>query len=246
MAAWTIILINESLTIITGEENMGEFESVKLQVLNACRALVTSGYLIATGGNVSVRAMEQAAFAITPSNFDYMQMSLTDVCVLDYDLNLLEGAHKPSMESGMHAGIYQARADVNAVVHTHQVYASALALINVPIPALFDEQVLFLGRSVDIIPYAPSGTNSLVDNVVRASRNHHNAYIIQNHGALCFGPDMRRAIHNTQVLDKCSLAYLLALCTGRETSTIPVEIQEMMFARLREDQKKLEMDGGNA
>ena len=225
---------------------MGELESVKQQVVNACRELVTSGYLSGTGGNVSARTGDGQAFAITPSNFDYMEMQSQDVCVLDFHLQLLAGERKPSVESGMHAGIYQARADVNAVVHTHQVYASALALINAPIPALFDEQVLFLGHSVEIIPYAPSGTNSLKDNVVRASRNHHNAYIIQNHGALCFGPDMHRAIHNTQVLDKCSLAYLLALCTGRETSTIPVEIQEMMFARLREDQTKLEMKGGNA
>ena len=44
----------------------------------------------------------------------------------------------------MHAAIYQARGDVNAIVHTHQVYASALTLINKPIPALFDEQSRFL------------------------------------------------------------------------------------------------------
>ncbi len=225
---------------------MTEFDSIRQLVVDACRELVASGYLSGTGGNVSARVGDGQAFAITPSDFDYMEMRSQDICVLDFDLQLLEGERKPSVESGMHAGIYQARADVNAVVHTHQVYASALALINAPIPALFDEQVLFLGRSVDIIPYAPSGTNALKDNVVRASRNHHNAYIIQNHGALCFGPDMRRAIHNTKVLDKCSLAYLLALCTDRETSTIPVEIREMMFARLREDQKKLEQDGGNA
>jgi ribulose-5-phosphate 4-epimerase/fuculose-1-phosphate aldolase len=246
MAAWTIILINESLTIITGEENMGEFESVKLQVLDACRALVTSGYLIATGGNVSVRATEQTAFAITPSNFDYMQMSLKDVCVLDFDLILLEGEHKPSMESGMHAGIYQARADVNAVVHTHQVYASALALINAPIPALFDEQVLFLGRPVEIIPYAPSGSNLLRDTVPKAIQSHHNAYIIQNHGVLGFGQDVQRAIQNVKVLEKCALAYLLALCTDKEVSSIPTEIREMMFARLRADQQKLVSEGGNA
>jgi ribulose-5-phosphate 4-epimerase/fuculose-1-phosphate aldolase len=224
---------------------MTAYDAIRQQVVDACRELVANGTLRGTGGNVSARVSNDHAFAITPSDFDYMEMQSQDVCVLDFNLQLLAGERKPSVESGMHAGIYQARADVNAVVHTHQVYASALALINAPIPALFDEQVLFLGRSVEIIPYAPSGTNSLKDNVVRASRNHHNAYIIQNHGALCFGPDMRRAIHNIKVLDKCSLVYLLALCTDREISAIPVEIQEMMFAKLREDQTRLEMKGGN-
>ncbi len=61
----------------------------------------------------------------------------------------------------MHAAIYEERADVGCVIHTHQVYASALALIDTPIPALYDEQVRWLGRSVEIIPYAPSGTGFL-------------------------------------------------------------------------------------
>ena len=61
----------------------------------------------------------------------------------------------------MHAAVYQERPDVNAIVHTHQPYASALALVRQPIPALFDEQVRFLGRSVEIIDYAPSGTGFL-------------------------------------------------------------------------------------
>ena len=143
----------------------------------------------------------------------------------------------------MHAGIYRARADVNAVVHTHQVYASALALISAPIPALFDEQVRFLGRSVEIIPYAPSGTGFLKNSIVKHIRNHHNAYILQNHGALCFGHDVERAAHNVEILEKCALAYLLALCTERNVSKIPLPVREIAFAKLRNDQKKVARGG---
>src|SRR3712207_7710043 len=42
----------------------------------------------------------------------------------------------PSIECGMHANIYRERPDVNAIVHTHQPYASALAFLRKPIPAL--------------------------------------------------------------------------------------------------------------
>jgi L-fuculose-phosphate aldolase len=225
---------------------MTAYDAIRQQVVDACRELVANGTLRGTGGNVSARVSNDHAFAITPSDFDYMEMQSQDVCVLDFNLQLLAGERKPSVESGMHAGIYQARADVNAVAHTHQVYASALALINAPIPALFDEQVLFLGRPVEIIPYAPSGSNLLRDKVTKAIQSHHNAYIIQNHGVLCFGQDVQRAIQNVKVLEKCALAYLLALCTGKEVSSIPTEIWEMMFARLRADQQKLESEGGNA
>lgn len=220
---------------------MIEYETDRQQIVDACRVLVERGYLMATGGNVSVRlAGHGPGLVITPSNLDYERMMAADVCVLDWKLAPLAGERAPSVESGMHAAVYEARPDVRAIVHTHQVYASALALIDAPIPALFDEQVRFLGRSVEIIPYAPSGTGLLKAGIARHVRNHHNAYIIQNHGALCFGEDLERAVNNVEILEKCCLAYLLSLCTERRVSKIPLAVREIAFARLRRDQKRLE------
>jgi len=219
---------------------MAEYEQYKRQVVEVAQQLVEKGYLMATGGNLSLRIPGQERFAITPSNYDYRKMLPEDVCILDFKLGVIEGKLKPSVESGLHAGVYQTRADVNAVVHTHQVYASSLALIDAPIPALFDEQARFLGRTVEIIPYAPSGTGFLKNNIVKHIKNHNNAYILQNHGVLCFGPDAERAMHNVEILEKCALAYLLALCTERTVTTIPLAIREVAFTRLRADQRKVE------
>src|SRR5664280_262451 len=157
---------------------MGQFDSAKDLIVETARKLTAKGYLMATGGNLSVRIAGQSAMAITPSNYDYLKMLPEDVCVLDFELKVLEGSLKPSVESGMHAAIYRARQDVNAVVHTHQVYASALTLIQMPIPSLFDEQVRFLGRSVNIIPYAPSGTGLLAGIIARSVRDHNNACLL--------------------------------------------------------------------
>ena len=216
---------------------MEPIDSAKQQIVETAQALTRKGYLMATGGNLSIRIAGQPAFAITPSNYDYEKMLPEDICVLDFDLNVLEGSLKPSVESAMHGAIYQVRADVNAIVHTHQVYASTLALIDAPIPALFDEQTRFLGRSVEIIPYAPSGTGMLKNAIARHVRDHNNAYIMQNHGALCFGPDVERATHNVEILEKCALAYLLALCTERKVTRVPLAVREIAFAKLRADQK---------
>ena len=218
---------------------MGQFDSAKNLIVETAQQLTRKGYLMATGGNLSVRIAGQSALAITPSNYDYLKMLPEDVCVLDFELKVIEGSLKPSVESAMHAAIYRVRQDVNAVVHTHQVYASALTLIQMPIPSLFDEQVRFLGRSVKIIPYAPSGTGLLAGIIARSVRDHNNAYMLQNHGALVFGSDMERAVHNVEILEKCSLAYLLALCTDRKVGKIPLAVREVAFAKLRKDQQKI-------
>ena len=219
---------------------MGSFDGAKNQIVETAQKLVQKGYLMATGGNLSVRIAGQQAFAITPSNYDYLKMTAEDVCILDFNLTILDGHLKPSVESAMHGAVYQARADVNAIVHTHQVYTSALTLIKAPIPALFDEQARFLGKSVDIIPYAPSGTGFLKNTVAKHVKNHNNAFMMQNHGALVFGHDMERAVHNVEILEKCAMAYLLAICTERKISKIPLAVREIAFAKLRKDQKKTE------
>ena len=220
---------------------MNSFVEQKKQIIETAHELVRKGYLMATGGNLSLRIPGQNAFAVTPSNYDYMKMNADDICVLDFELNMLEGHLKPSVEAAMHGAIYQVRADVNAVIHTHQVYTSALTLIKAPIPALFDEQARFLGRSVDIIPYAPSGTGFLKNTIAKHVKNHNNAFMMQNHGALVFGHDMERAVHNVEILEKCALAYLLAICSERKVSKIPLAVREIAFAKLRKDQKKSEM-----
>ncbi len=222
---------------------MEPFDSASEQIVATAQELVAKGFLIATGGNLSLRIAGQKVFAITPSNYDYMKMTPEDVCVLDYDLSVLAGTRKPSVEAAMHSAIYQVRPDVHAVVHTHQPYVSALTVVKAPIPALFDEQVRFLGRSVEIIPYAPSGTAALRKNVARCVKNKNNAYMMQNHGALVFGEDMPRAVQNTEILEKCALAYLLALCSGRSVSRIPLVVREVAMAKLRQDQKEAEEAG---
>ncbi len=212
----------------------------KSLIVEASRSLVAKGFLMATGGNVSLRLPGSEAFAVTPSNYDYLKMRSEDVCVLDFGLKTIEGSLAPSVEAAMHLAIYRARPDVMAIIHTHQVYASALALMGMPIPGLFDEQIRFLGRRVAIIPYAPSGTGMLKKTVARHVANHDNAYIMKNHGALVFGADMERAMHNVEILEKCSIAYLLTLCAGRKASRVPLAVREIAFAKLRGDQKKSE------
>jgi ribulose-5-phosphate 4-epimerase/fuculose-1-phosphate aldolase len=215
---------------------MGEYDTVRLQVVEICHKLVEKGFLIGTGGNVSVRVPGQNALAVTPSNYDYLKMNPEDICILSLAMHPIQAEMKPSIESSMHAAIYASRPDAAVVIHTHQIYASVFALIKEPIPALYDEQVRFLGRSVEVIPYAPSGTGFLKKNIVSRLRNHCNAYILQNHGALCLGDSAERAIFNVELLEKCALTYLLALCTEKPVSRIPLPIREIAFSKLRKDQ----------
>jgi L-ribulose-5-phosphate 4-epimerase len=213
---------------------MNQFEPEKLTVLEATHWLAEHGYLgqKSSGGNISLRVAHQHAVAITPSGRAYLKMAVKDVCVIDFDGNPLDGSLKPSIEAGMHLAIYKQRADVKAVIHTHQTYASVLSILQQPIPALFDEIIVEIGKEVEVIPYAFSGSSELVQNVIAALSNQCHCYLIQNHGALSLGSDMQRAMKNAELLENVARIYYHALAAGLDISKLPADAIEH-FAEMR-------------
>lgn len=206
--------------------------------------MLAHGFLKATEGNVSVRIPGRQLYAVTPSNYSYEKMRPEDICVLDFSgaLVKVEGSSTlpPSVEAAMHATIYRERPDVNAIVHTHQPFASALAYLRKPIPALSDEQSRFLGGEVPIVDYAPAGTSFLATNMRKKLSNGGNAYILANHGVVVLGSDPERAVFAMGLLEKVSIAYLMALITEPDkVYTVPAPIREIAINKLRSEQKRL-------
>lgn len=221
-----------------------EYHTSRQHVVDMCRTMLVRGYLKATEGNVSVRIPGHRLYAVTPSNYDYDKMRVEDICIVDFaGLHVPDPSGSslaPSIECGMHANVYRERPDVNAIVHTHQPYASALAFLRKEVPALTDEQVRFLGKKVAIIDYAPSGTGFLAKNVQKKVTGGDNVFIIANHGVVVLGTDPDRAVFNMALLEKVSIAYLLALTTeSGKVYTIPAAIREVAFTKLRKDEKRI-------
>ena len=213
---------------------MGRYDPEKLTVLEATHWLAEHGYLgkRSSGGNVSIRIAGQDAIAITPSGRPYLKMAVEDVCVVDFDGNPLQANLQPSIEAGLHLGIYKHRTDVKAVIHTHQTYASVLSIIQRPIPALFDEIIVEIGKEVAVIPYAYSGSAELVQNVADKLGNQCHCYLIQNHGALSLGSDMERAMKNAELLENVARIYYHGLASGLDINELPADAIEH-FADMR-------------
>jgi ribulose-5-phosphate 4-epimerase/fuculose-1-phosphate aldolase len=129
----------------------------------------------------------------------------------------------------MHLSVYNNRPDVNAVIHTHPVFASILSIIDKPIPALFDEITFEIGAEVSVIPYAVSGSSDLAQNVIGKLGNHCYCYILQNHGALSLGKDLDQAWKNAELLEKVAQIYYYALATGLKITTLPEDAVEQIY-----------------
>lgn len=218
---------------------MSNYDKIKREVLDSSHWLVEHGYLgqLSSGGNISARVPGEKSVVITPSGEPYFSLEPNDICVINFDQNPVEGSLSPSIEAGMHIGIYQNRPDVNAVIHTHQPFASVLAVIGKPIPALLDEITVEIGHVVDIVPYAYSGTSELVNNVIGKLDNACHCYLMQNHGALSLGSDMQHAMKNAELLEHVAMIYYRALATGEEIQKLPSTAIDY-FADMRKSRLK--------
>src|SRR5215472_10826168 len=214
---------------------MSHYNDYRREVLEISRRLSEEGYFgtkSGTAGNVSMLVEGEEVIAVTPTRMRYDMMRPEDICVIDFNLHSIEGSHQPSIESPMHVGAYQVRRDINAVIHTHQVFASAISILNLPIPPLFDEVTLAIGDIVDVIPYGLSGTRELHEAVARKLANRCQCYLIQNHGALCVGEDVENTFTCVELLEKISVVYSHALATSKPVSTLPRPVVEKLVASM--------------
>src|SRR6202166_986740 len=222
---------------------MGRYDDYKQRVLRMSRRLSERGYFgsrTGTAGNVSMLAEGEAAVIVTPTRLGYDVMTAEDICVVDFELGRIEGDRKPSIETPMHVAAYQARADVSAVIHTHQTHASALSILNQPIPPLFDEVTLAIGNTIDVVPYALSGSRELHDNVARKLANRCHCYILQNHGTLCVGTDLDKTFTFVELLEKSAHIYMDALSTGKPVTVLPEKTVAQLHAAViaRQEREK--------
>jgi L-ribulose-5-phosphate 4-epimerase len=211
---------------------MGSYDEHKRQVLEVSQALSEQGYFgtkSGSAGNVSVLIEGEEAIAVTPSGRKYGDMRAEDICIVDFDLERIDATCDPSIEAPMHIAVYKNRRDVNAVIHTHQVYASIFSILNEPIPALFDEVTVAVGSTIDVVPYGVSGSPQLLENVVSKLDNRCHCYLLQNHGALCVGRNLDKTVNYVELLEKTASIYYRALATGRPITTLPDPLTEVLF-----------------
>ena len=204
-----------------------KWQSERTVVVQAAQQLLRLGLVAATSGNVSMRLEgdeKEGLIAVTPAGTDYQTMTPEDIVVVDYDVDVIEGDTVPSSESLTHVAVYKARSDISAVIHTHSIYASVLAVAGVPLPPILDELVAYLGGPVEVAEYGFPSTEDLGEKAIQAM-GERNAVFIRNHGVLAAGRDMPDALRACELVERASQIYIQARALG-SVRTLPSEVVE--------------------
>ncbi|SEP62838.1 L-fuculose-phosphate aldolase [Streptomyces sp. yr375] len=179
-------------------------------VADACRRLGAEGLLIGTAGNVSVRVEDRVA--ITATGAVLARLTPDQVTVVDLDGTIVAGTLRPTSELDLHLGVYR-RHGTGAVVHTHAPMATAVSCVLDELPCIH-YQLLALGGTVRVAPYATFGTPELAESVLTALEGR-SAALMANHGALTHGTTLDKAVENALLLEWACGLYQRAAAMGR-------------------------------
>ena len=126
---------------------------------------------------------------ITPSAtpYDTLVPEMIASMPLEGEYGAWEGPLKPSVEWRFHLDITLARPDVNAIVHTHSMFATILAMGRHRIPAAHYMVGVFGGNTVRCADYATYGTKELSANALAALEGRAGC-LLANHGMITCGP----------------------------------------------------------
>ena len=200
-----------------------KWQEHKQSVAETARKMAELGLVVGTAGNVSVRLDPEHGrdlMAVTPSDTPYENLTHNDVVVTDFEIEPVEGSLLPSSESLLHTGIYQRRPDVHAVVHTHSVYSSVLAVSGIDLPPVIDEVVIYVGGEVKVSKYGFPGTPELAGNVCEALGDNKAAFIA-NHGAVTVGSTLEEALSVCLLVERACQIYIMARSLGQVVPIAP-------------------------
>jgi L-fuculose-phosphate aldolase len=198
-------------------------------VIETGKKMARDSLTVSTWGNISVRDPESGNIYLTPSGMDYETSTAEDIVVFNADGKIIKGRRKPSTEKDVHIFIYQRAPGVNAIIHTHAVYSTILAVAGIPLPVITEEMAQTIGGEVICSEYALPGTPLLGENVAKVVEAGHRAVLLPSHGALCTGGNMRAAYKICGVLEKAARIYISVKSMGLEPCILPPDDVSHMF-----------------
>jgi L-fuculose-phosphate aldolase len=204
---------------------------IKRDIVDVCRKIDARAYVGGRDGNISVRISERS-IVITPSGVRKGDVREEDLILVDRAGRRIEGRGRPSTETGMHLRIYDLRPDVRAVVHAHPPVATGFAAAGVALSdCVLPEVIVGLGQ-VPLARYATPGTTALTESLDPVIAKH-DAFLLENHGAVAVGPDVRIAHQAMETVEHSARILLVARLLGGAQRLEPEQVRELIEARGR-------------
>lgn len=200
------------------------YNNIKRDIIDTALKLKEYNLIALSGGNVSVRT-EEGHILITPSGMSYEGMVEDDIIVMDIDGKIIEGTRRPSVDTEPILYIYKNMPHVNAVIHTHQVYATAAGLVGDQLPAAVTTLPNATLGPVNVAPFSSAASLEMGIQTVKHIDGKR-AIILKNHGVITVGETLKKALYAAVYMEDAAKTYLMARMVGNPVILTQAQVDE--------------------
>lgn len=197
---------------------------LRRDVIATAKKMSAMGLVHGRAGNVSARYGDGCL--ITPSGLDYAVLRPPDIVCLERT-GVAEGERLPSTEWRFHLDVLAARPEVNAVIHTHSMFATVLACLEREIPSFHYMIAAAGGTNVRCAPYATFGTKKLSRKAVKALEDR-TACLLSHHGLIALGASLCEALDLAVEVERLAEEYWRILQTGKPKLLTDAEMKAVL------------------
>ena len=194
------------------------------QITDIIKRIYHAGMTTTSGGNISIKDHDGNIW-ITPSAIDKGSLRRTDVVCVTKD-NKVTGRHKPSSEFPFHKAIYDARPDIKAVIHAHPPALVSFSIVRQIPNTNIIPQARHICGPIGYAGYALPGGDELGKNIAAEFIKGFNAVIMENHGCVIGGSDLKDAYIRFETLEFAARTIIDAKTVGEPNYLSDKQIEE--------------------
>lgn len=159
-----------------------ETERLKDKVSRAVRILNMEG-LVAFSGHISARLPGAETFFIHAYDQARGEVKPGDLCEITLEGKQVGGTREPPDETAIHAAVYRARSDVNAVIHVHPHYIIIPSIVGKDLIPVSGHGAIF-GAKVPVYPDSEKIDNRKNADRMAKAMGRERAVVLRGHGAV--------------------------------------------------------------
>jgi L-ribulose-5-phosphate 4-epimerase len=178
------------------------------------RMLFREGYDDHLAGHITVRLPDETLL-VNPFGMTWDEVRASDIMHIDLDGNVLDGPWTVTPAIELHLALHRARANVGVAVHNHPVWGTIWADVG-RVPPVYDQTSAMVAGDVALFDeYEGDVANRGNAERAVAALGDARMALLQNHGVLVAGKDIRQAHHRCITLEwRCRNAWRVEALGG--------------------------------
>ena len=187
-------------------------QSTEEALAAACRILAREGHESGLAGQVTARAKKPEAWWTLQFGYGFDEATARRMVLVDADLRPLRGG-RPNPGVRFHIWIYRKRPDVNAIIHTHAPYASALAATGSALKIIHMDSAMLNGCAhLPEWPGVPVADDE--GRIISGALGSAKCILLANHGLLTTGATVEEAAYLAVFFERAARMQLRAMAAG--------------------------------